>query len=440
MKPNVILVTIDSLRADHVTNYGYHRNTTPNIQKFCKLATTYENAYVNGPNTPNSFPSILYSRYIFESDNFKIPKHWKSIASILKAQGYNTIGFNSGNPWLSKYIGYGKGFDKYHEYLEQHKKAMSKKMKSKILKIFYNLFIENFTKSKKELDKRFSEDILRVIPKLKQPYFIWVHFMDVHHPYVPHKEFCKFGKANRLSNMSVTYLNYLVKSNRKSNESQNQKIIDLYDSSILQVDNSIGKILNLLKKHHNFENSIVIITSDHGEGFKEHGTFLHHTTDPYNELLKVPLVIKYPKQSSSRKIKDDISLINLLPTITDTLNIKDQLFQRGKALPRSNQSINEILFSEGYEVTIKDSVSSTKAKEPVISTLKKENWKLIIDYLHNKYKLFDLASDPKEKSNLIRTNKDVLIELTTLLDEHISKENKIKKMEKSIHKKIKLRL
>ena len=97
MKHNVVLITIDSLRADHINCYGYKRKTTPNIDEFGKQSTIYENTYSNGPNTPNSFPSIMFSRYILEAKNFKLPKNWKSIASILKKEGFNTIGFKIAN-------------------------------------------------------------------------------------------------------------------------------------------------------------------------------------------------------------------------------------------------------------------------------------------------------------------------------------------------------
>ena len=137
--------------------------------------------------------------------------------------------------------------------------------------------------------------------------------MDVHFPYVPQKQYCIFEKTNKISHFSIRFLNYFVRFNWDCNKNIIQKIINLYDGAIFQTDNIVGGILNLLKEKKVFNNSLVIITSDHGECFKEHGNFYHYTYDAFNELLKVPLIIKYPNQKSPIKIESNVSLINLLP-------------------------------------------------------------------------------------------------------------------------------
>jgi arylsulfatase A-like enzyme len=316
---------------------------------------------------------------------------------------------------------------------------MKKKIKTKIFRIFYNLFVENVTKNKKNLDERFSKDVIDFIPKLKEPYFLWLHFMDVHHPYIPQKQFRRFGKADSISHFSLLYLNYLARFNKKSSKNQIQKLIDLYDSLILQADHQIGIILDQLKKRNNFDDSLIIITSDHGEAFKEHGTFLHPAYYPFNELLQVPLIIKYPNQTKGRIVKNDVSLINIPPTITNIMGIDNPSIQRGTELPKRTKSKNETIHSEGYPMLLEDSVSTKNKKIPVTSIVKVNDWKLIINYEYNQHYLFNLSSDPLEKTNLIKKEKDKLLELSTILDSHILQEKKTKQFEKSLRNKIKFK-
>lgn len=457
MKPNIVLITMDSLRSDHVSCYGYKRKTTPEIDKFIKCATLYENTYVNGPNTPNSFPSIMCSRYRLESEGFQLKRYWETIASILSKEGYNTVGYNSGNSWISSFFGYNKGFKIFNCYLDQSfrwddkkigqiskgktkifkKNTKINKIKLKLLKYIDEIIINNFVKRKKLLDKKFGDDVKSIINEVNPPFFIWIHYMDVHWPYVPEKKYCIFGKAFKISNIGFQYLNYLVRLNRDCNNKTIKKIIDIYDSSILQNDYKIGVILNSLKKRNLFHNSMIVITSDHGECFKEHGNFSHCTYDAYNELLKVPLAIKYPFQKSSIRKKNDVSLINLVPTIIDVLKIKSDYFFHGKSLIQSDNVKNEIIFSEGYNLPkLNDLVCSTKLNTPRVYVVKDNNWKLLFDFKNDKYQLFDLKHDPDEKSNIINKKKKILHKMIKMLDDHIDKEKRTAKLEMNIQNKL----
>jgi arylsulfatase A-like enzyme len=458
MKPNIILITIDSLRADHVSCYGYKRKTTPNIDKLGNQATIYKNAYANGPNTPNSFPSIMFSRYILESENFIIPKYWQSIAGVLKKNGYYTIGLNSGNSLISKFFGYGKGFDIFKSYLnysfewddkklikilegrKSTKKTKIQKSKimnliTRIVKFIEDIIIFDFTKKKITLDQKFSLDAVNTISNLKSPFFIWIHFMDVHFPYVPQKRFRVFGKTKSISHMGLRILNYFVRFNWNCNKKIIRKIISIYDGSILQVDEFIGKILSSLKQNKKFNNSMVVLTSDHGECFKEHGNFYHYTYDAYNELLRVPLVIKYPHQKSSNTINNKVSLINLLPTITDNINIDNQRIVKGKPLPKFNEINKEVIYAEGYDLLdVSEIITKSIKLKPRIYSVISNNRKIIIDNHNNRNMLFNLSNDPNEEHNLIGKEKNNLLKLTKKLDDHISKERKIMNFEKTIHK------
>ena len=427
MKPNVVLITIDSLRADHMGCYGYLKDTTPFIDSYINRSTLYKKAYANGPNTPNSFSSIICSRYILESEGFTLPKRWKSIAQLLKKDGYNTYGYIAGNSWVSEFFGYDRGFDEFNSYLDHsyryEDKLIGKKIKNiykrkdrkrnKVLKLLDEFLLNNYVLRKKSLDEYFYNDVIEKIKNIEPPYFLWVHFMDVHYPYCPKREYQK-ELSKSMNSLKQQYLNLIVRLNRDTNKKRIDDIISLYDATILQVDKKVEHIINSIKKP---ENDLIIVTSDHGECFKEHGNFSHRTYDMYNELLHVPLIIKYPKQLKGKEINEQFSLINLNSIILDTVHNKDNI--RLDIIDDNN----EIIYSEGYNMPkIEKFIEEKKIRTPRVYSIIYDNKKLIIDNMNKKYLLFDLTNDKKEKKNKVKEDKKNLLLLSNLLDKHIEKE------------------
>jgi arylsulfatase A-like enzyme len=257
---NVLLVSIDSLRADHVGAYGYERKTTPNIDKLAAKSLVYLEAYAQAPKTTDSVPSFLTGSY--PSNIQRDPKEgrkrkWASklapearpLAMVLRSLGYRT--------------GAGVGF-RLNE-----------------LAVGFDFFeIGHPTKS-----------ALKFLESATAPFFLWLHYAEPHDPYERHKRF-DFGSD----------------------------AIDRYDSEIALADSKLGAVLKRLDQNNLMDSTVIIVTADHGEEFGEHGGY-SHTRKLYRELLHVPLIVKVPGMKH-RRFSGPVELVDIVPTLSELLGIE----------------------------------------------------------------------------------------------------------------------
>ena len=258
--PNIILITIDTLRADHLGCYGYKQNTSPNIDRLASRGMIFRNAFATAPITLPSHASILTGLYpahhgFHDNAFFQTPSIWH-LPEALKSDGYTTAAFISGAPLLSKY-GLNHGFDLYQDQFEgTERKATTT-----------------------------AELALKWIAKASHPYFAWIHFFDPHAEYDPPQEF-----ASRFQGKP-------------------------YDGEIAYVDQQIGKLMNAVD-----QNVLWIVTADHGESLGEHGESTHGVF-LYNATLHVPLIFAGPKITRNDRI-EAVSLCDIAPSILGLLNLK----------------------------------------------------------------------------------------------------------------------
>jgi arylsulfatase A-like enzyme len=331
---NVVFITIDSLRVDHLSLYGYNKRTDTHISNIAKKGSVFLNAYSNGSNTETSFPSIL-------SFQNKIDHNTIFISEVLKSQGYSTIGVHS-NPFLRHYH---RGFDTFCD-LEEVPMGFSNGTNSSF-RYSLKMIIEKMfpyhsirRESIYELSKIYqffiaqqrtpyanaevvNEKALFFAKKAKPPIFLWMHYMDVHMPYLPPLE-------HRPS--SDTFTTYLLnqrllkacakKSGNVFSKSELQKLIDLYDGSIRYLDIQIGLfIVELEKMGINQDNTIFIFTSDHGDEYGDYGGIGHPPFRDNDSLLHVPLVVVGPN-IPQEKIEEKITLDYINPNILKLLDLK----------------------------------------------------------------------------------------------------------------------
>lgn len=468
MVKNVILITVDCLRADHLSCYGYHKKTTPNLDRSAKKGILFTQAFSNGPWTPFSFPSILTSTYPLQYPplDFHLSPERVMLSEILKENGYSTGAFHS-NPYLSSFYGYDRGFEVFNDFLftEERIKHLytyaslakaQKRMKEKLesffgeQNLFYSLLISFYRKGEKiikralekaviekaykllEIDEKCIEDanalIIKAISWLKntkKPFFLWIHFMDVRMGYVPPEKCLEYfthftsslpdkTKIRRLSEKE--YRNqYVAKENFSENEQR--LMINLYDAEIRYVDEHIKLLLDEIEDMGLFHDTLIIITADHGEEFLEHGDTAHNPK-LYDELLHVPLIILYTPELGKNIVIDDlVSLLDLAPTILDILGIKKPEKWLGESLlplikgekRRLDNGIISEVFSNGKRKT----------------SYRTKKWKLIFDEEKNGYELYSLEKDIKENNNVAEEMPDIVKDLSFKIDRHISLENKI---------------
>ena len=296
-KHNIIFITIDCLRADYVNEH-----ISPNITKLAKDGCTFKNAIATGSWTPASFKSIFASVYPFNNKARLSVKYNKTLAEILKNEGYKTIGIQD-NPWLSKLYGYGKGFDiftdnldmsrdlpvKNNQLISSLKKVYLKlnpKYRPSFVNTIYAVFTNQHTKTAEHLTQ-YALDMLKNVGEDK-PFFMWIHYLDAHEPYYP-------NNANIFKKIKYARLNEVVKDCKKVCESDVNILNKEYISKINYIDKQISLIIDYIGTGELKDNTSIVITADHGQQFFEHCDYrgiLHRREVPVPERLRPLLMLK----------------------------------------------------------------------------------------------------------------------------------------------------
>ncbi|HEY7697001.1 MAG TPA: sulfatase, partial [Vicinamibacteria bacterium] len=289
--PNVILISLDCVRADHLGAYGYERETSPRLDELAKEAVVFENATSISSYTHPTHLAMLTGLPPSINGVSRWRKPDSSVAylpEILSRAGYRTNGIVSG-PLLSQSFGFERGFDVYHAFHDETRAP--------------------------ELAKAALEMLHR---GRGQPQFLFLHFFDAHWPYWPGDELTtRFGPLST----DTSGLLYKVRNQiPPANKEEVRHMMDLYDAEIVYVDREVGRFLDELKNAGMYENSLIIVTADHGEAFLEHG-FWEHGQTLYQEMVHVPLLVKWPGEPAPRRVASLVSQADLFPTILEAAGI-----------------------------------------------------------------------------------------------------------------------
>lgn len=395
----VLLLTVDCLRQDYVNKSN---NCTPAITALCESSHLFANAYATGGRTPYSFPSILGSYYRISQPCNKFPVNKPSVAKVFQDVGFRTIGVQAANPYLAPYFNYDSGFDEFEDFI-----ATSRDSKEVNLSEFFRrnrrTFIRTFIDWSKaillnELPGIHASKIVSfAIERLKSvkkgnDIFLWTHLMDTHASFTPPREFLKAQTS------SVTYWKNLIRAKKVYSRKCVSKMKDLaiikelYLACIRYVDDNFKRLFAWLKEEGWYDDAIIIVTSDHGESFMEHGYFEHPPQSLYNEQVQIPLIIKLPGQKKHKTHVERVSHIDLFPSVFSYLNIQVPSDFCGKGdLFYPNHRKNPIFACGGTGDTPWKKTACIHG-----------NWKLISEYKPSgieAHELYNLAADPQEKIN-----------------------------------------
>jgi arylsulfatase A-like enzyme len=405
MEYNVIILTVDCLRQDHISSTGYDRKTTPNIDVVANKAMVFKNMISSGNCTPVSFPALMASIYprIMDSGLDLLPTKSLLISEKLKEKKYTTIGIHS-NPFLSKHFGYGRGFDVYEDMAGSVnsntikwltiQNLVSKRLQKtpyfhQIKSIFSQYFLDKpFVNSQKIVDIS-----MECIKKAKEPFFLWSHFMDCHFPYI-YPEYEEKHVFTDISKIRLGRALGIADKTGKSTGIHLQDLIDLYDTNLRFVDHQVGRLLEYLVREGIYDNTIIIITSDHGEEFMEHGD-LFHKEKLYNELIKVPLIIRHPDINRGLNINKKVSHIDIAPSILDFLGMMEERLYQGKSMLEKIEDEDE-----DYVISEAASVAFNEEQKRLFSITIGE-MKYIYNLHEDILKKYDLRKDPQEKLGII---------------------------------------
>jgi len=370
-----------------------------------------------GPYTKSSFKTLLTGMYPFSSGGYHTIKHLPTLPEILKELNYKTYAIPN-NVLLSKESGYSKGFDIYVDPMKRYdkNKELMKKIGGRTFMKFLNRF---FPKIAGKIKIRVVKNYLRahevtsriirfVAEENRKPIFVWAHYMDAHYPYsfLP-KIYSAICNSN-LSMSRVIAINRLIEDYFHFRREMDIEIMDditrLYDTQIRYIDMFIGKLIDYLDRKSQLDNTIIIITSDHGEEFMEHGAFGHtgrrNITHLYQEILRVPLVIYHPNYTP-KIVKIPVSSADIVPTIVKAVKGNKYKFD-GIDILGEKPVEGRVLVSEASLNNYRRGTLKIGPKEKVAIAIRIGRWKYIY-YGDEKMKneLYDLSRDPIEKNNVI---------------------------------------
>lgn len=387
-RKNVLLLSIDTLRADHLGVFGYGRPTSPAIDAFARGAVVFDAAYTHASWTLPSFASLLTSTYssTHRCINFSsvLDPSFTTLPEMLKACGYRTAGVAS-HVFLGKRHGLHQGIDEFDdqlvlEMLESHKAISSPAVTEKGI-----AWLE-----------RTAAD-----PGGK-PWFLWLHYFDPHEVYQRHD-----ATADQFPGPAE---------------------MDLYDGEIAFTDSFVGRVLAALDRLKLADDTIVVLLSDHGEEFYDHGDLRHGLT-LHREVVRIPLMIRAPG-IASRRVEQVVRMVDVLPTLLELLALPKASIAQGTSLARA---------MNGERIEELPVYAELRLREDYFAdAIQQGRWKLIIDHsgasrirglqstldenglrvrpkAEKAFLLYEIAADPLEKFDVAAEHGDVVERLRGLL-------------------------
>jgi arylsulfatase A-like enzyme len=399
-RPNIVLITIDTLRSDRVGAYGYARETSPFLDELAaegvRFAIAYSPSSWTVPSMASLFTSLHPDRHGVQHGLVRrgeifgqeiLDESYVLLAEILRDNGYRTFGV-SANLHLAPEFGFGQGFDRYT-----------------------NLGFAEAARIAPVLDAWSRE--LRSAPT---PFFLWIHFFDPHDPYIPHFPWFETfapelsGEMGHPDPFWIRRLQKLASTrDRETSTGAFRRELVLaeaaYDAEIRYVDGEIRRTLCALDIE---PDDLVIVTSDHGEEFFEHGV-LGHSQHLFEEQVRIPLIIRFPAgEYRSRVIDEPVSLVDLLPSLLEYLSIPSPHEVDGRSfLP---------LLESGVRPAAPVFLSVSR-HEPNLRGIRQDRWKYVRELQRPRQGLlYDLEADPGERLNLFSEEQRIRAELSAKLD------------------------
>jgi len=451
MRPNIIFIIIDAVRARNVGAYGYDKPTTPNIDKIAQQGVLFRNAYSCTNATDSSLTSIFSGIYPLghgilhhggglgdEEVKAFTQSGIKLLPEILRSEGYSTIALD----WLGRW--HRRGYDYYSgitevklagpinhivRTLSSHKSPQSLKAGMKHLRrrILSKTYAAKFT----------TERAINLIEKNRDnPFFLFIHYWDVHQGYSYPKHYSRLfrhldysqiprstEKVRNLYSLSDKGLGSLGVRLLSGSKTVVEQIAE-YDGAIRYVDDELERLMEALKKHGIADQTLLIITSDHGESLSEHQIYFDHH-GLYEVSIHVPLIMRYPEVLPGGKIIEGfVQHVDLVPTILDLLEIKhpQEDFDGESLMPliRTGKELRSSIYAEEAYAQRKIGIRTKKYQYIKAPTEESAVCRLCNRIHGGVEELYDLESDPEQNHNLVEDSAETAKELKNLLSQWIA--------------------
>jgi len=397
--PNVILISVDTLRRDHLPVYGYRHNTAPRLAGFADSAVVFENAIAASTNTTPSHASMLTGLYpdshgaVFNL--YRIKESAVTLAEILKGQGYRCLGFVSGGTLKHKKTDLGRGFDVYDDG--------KPKEGDQVAEVTF------------EIASRFLERA----PKDK-PLFLFFHLFDPHYHYRAPAKYAHLFLPEGQKGYKYPLMADLGRIRWKGPKpGEAEEYVSRYDGEIAYADHYVGQLLDKLKELGRFDNSLILFTSDHGETLSERRWMFDHGGRAYDEQIRIPLLVRFPGGKwGNKRLTADAHHTDYLPTILDFLGVTPPEKVEGRSLMKvvrgeKQPSPRAMISLARPDPGRVDHLPRPVLKKGLIKSVRLPPDKLIIYPAKDGpvFELFDLKDDPKELRNLAEQKPDLVSKL-----------------------------
>ena len=429
-KYNILLLTIDCFRFDRISANGYEKSTTQNLDKFItQEGINFTQTIAGGPSTMAAFPCLFTSSYpVMYGGTRSLSDERTTISEVLVQEGYNTIGLSS-NPYITPEFGYDRGFDTFWDSVKRTRGRDRKiELLSKVISRDSTLWgvLRKMARSSEVRQKKglyppasvMNEKILNEISKRSgKPFFVWAHYMDLHYPYnfgqIDLKPFLTFQPSG--SDIAAI-LTKLMEASQKFSEQERQLVNAIYDASLHYVDQKLGELFRSLRELNVWDDSIIVVTADHGEELLEEGRFGHgdegQETPFPEELIHIPCILKMPKfLYAGSSFNALVSQVDIGPTLLDILDIEKPDNWFGKSL---------IPIIKGGKDSIREFAITQRGVEDSFSMSWRTNeWKFIFNAFDGSEILFKVAPPGAPTKDLSGAYPDKLEKLRESVFDHL---------------------
>lgn len=384
----ILLISVDTLRADHLGCYGHSRPTSPQLDAFAETATLYSTVRSTSPWTLPSHASLFTGLYPFEhgartfkieeqdgttfTEVGKLSEHHRTLAEELKAIGFRTVGFAANVAFLNDRFAISQGFDEFDS-----EGARCRVMNRRVMQWFAQAPAE--------------------------PTFLFINYMDTHRPYNnrPMPGFPDLSNQPPSGEVMKKLYRAILGNSGKDSKRLLKLLKDQYDLSIANLDDALGKLFDFLRTLDRFEDALIVVTSDHGEFFGEH-QLIEHSKDIYEAVLRIPLIIKFPHQTKGRVVAQPISLARVPQLIYQAAGLTPTPATAAfHVTPTGRPLLVQNYYSRKKDLKATWGQRFNRAR----SALYWEDYKYI-QSSDGAHELFDLKNDPGELQNLMQREPD----------------------------------
>jgi arylsulfatase A-like enzyme len=408
--PPVVLISLDTTRADHLSVYGYPRKTTPNLEEFAHDATLYTDAIAAADSTLPSHGSIFTGLYPSWHGGHgysvtpvlirPVSRNVPTLPEILKDRGFLTLGVAANKAFLAPQWGLSRGFQTFNVQTP-----------IEVLPPLYGYYLRHGIRrllsygiETMEFDAQYrcardvNGDAFAAMEETRpngRPFFLFLNYMDAHAPYVAEVPAglplpSGYGSPDFPQLWSI--VNGVLSERIRYPEEIRLRIAERYDAGIAAEDAAFGDVISWLKGRGLYDRALIIVTADHGEAFGEHNLAAHGVST-YQDQVHVPLLIKYPGVSQARIVTTPVSHIDILPTVLDTLGLPIPAHLQGRSLRNFETDEERSLFSESFPTKPDTDVNPRLNRTE--RAIRYGSYKLILSD-KGKHEFFNIADDPQE--------------------------------------------